>query len=46
MEMDVIVNHMLIQQISTKEAPGWELCKRLEFDHTTKWYMHKQESVL
>ena len=23
----------------------WELCKRLEFDHTAKWYMHKSESV-
>ena len=21
----------------------WELCKKLEFDHTTKWYMHKSE---
>ena len=19
----------------------WELCKRLKFDHITKWYMHK-----
>ena len=24
----------------------WELCKILKFDHTTKWYMHKPESVL
>ena len=24
----------------------WELCKVLKFDHTTKWYMHKSESVL
>ena len=23
-----------------------ELCKRLKFDHTNKWYMHKPESVL
>ena len=23
----------------------WELCKRLKFDYTTKWYMHKLESV-
>ena len=23
----------------------WELCKKLEFDHTIKWYMHKPESV-
>ena len=19
----------------------WELCKKLKFDHTTKWYIHK-----
>ena len=24
---------------------NWELCKRLKFDHTTKWYIHKPESV-
>ena len=24
----------------------WELCKKLKFDHTNKWYMHKPESVL
>ena len=23
-----------------------ELCKKLKFDHTNKWYMHNQESVL
>ena len=23
----------------------WELCKKLKFDHTSKWYMHKPESV-
>ena len=23
----------------------WELCKKLKFDHTTKKYMHKPESV-
>ena len=23
-----------------------ELCKRLKFNHTTKWYMHKPEFVL
>ena len=21
----------------------WELCKKFEFDHTNKWYMHNQE---
>ena len=24
----------------------WELCKRLKFDRTTKWYMLKPESVM
>ena len=24
----------------------WELYKKLKFDHTNKWYMHKPESVL
>ena len=24
----------------------WELCKKFEFDHANKWYMHNQESVL
>ena len=23
----------------------WELCKKLKFDHTNKWYIHKPESV-
>ena len=24
----------------------WKLCKKFNFHHTTKWYMHKPESVL
>ena len=24
----------------------WELCKKLKFDHTNKWYIHNSESVL
>ena len=24
----------------------WELCKKFKFDHSTKWYMHKLESIL
>ena len=24
----------------------WELCKKLKFDHTNKWYMYNPESVL
>ena len=45
-----------MQQISAKEYKSghdwvgkvihWELCKKLNFDHSTKWYMHKPESVL
>ena len=25
---------------------NWDLCKKLNFEHTTKWHMHKLESVL
>ena len=25
---------------------NWELCKKLKFDHTNKWYMHNPESAL
>ena len=25
---------------------NWDLCKKLKFDHTIKWYMHKPESIL
>ena len=25
---------------------GRELCKKLKFNHTTKWYIHKSESIL
>ena len=24
----------------------WEVCKKLKFQHTTKWYKHKPESTL
>ena len=24
----------------------WEMCKKLKFDHTNKWYMHNPEPVL
>ena len=24
----------------------WELCKKLQFEHTTKWYLLKPESIL
>ena len=25
---------------------NWELYKRLKFNHSIKWYMHKPESIL
>ena len=28
------------------KASHWELCKRLEFHYTNKWYIHKPESIL
>ena len=55
---DETVNHMVNEcsKLAQKKYKGrldwvrkvnnWELCKRLKFDHTTKWYMHKPESVL
>ena len=24
----------------------WEMCKKLEFDQTTKWHMHKLEAAV
>ena len=24
----------------------WELCKKLKFNYSIKWYMHKPESIL
>ena len=24
----------------------WELCKKVKFNHTNKWYVHNPESVL
>ena len=24
----------------------WELCKKLKFDHSIKWYVHKTESLM
>ena len=24
----------------------WDVCKKLKFDHTNKWYMHNLASVL
>ena len=29
-----------------KKMIDWELSKKLKFDHATKWYMYKQESIM
>ena len=29
-----------------KKVIQWDLCKKLKFYHTTKWYTHKPEYVL
>ena len=54
-ERDEMVNHERMQQTSAKKFKSrhdWvgkvihrKLCKRLKFNHITKWYMHKSESV-
>ena len=55
---DETVNHIISKccKITQKEYMSrydwvekvihWELCKRLRFDYTDKWYMYKPESVL
>ena len=45
-----------MQQISTElykprhdrvgKVIHWELCKKFEFDHTNKWYMHNPTLIL
>ena len=56
-DRDETVNHTISEcskqaQKEYKARPDWvekvihwELCKKLKFDHTTKCYMHKPESV-
>ena len=54
-DKDKIINH-IISKRALKEYKSqynwvgkvihWESCKKLKFDHTTKWHMHKPESVL
>ena len=39
--METINKHDWVGKVIHKE-----LCTRLEFDHTNKWYNHKLESVL
>ena len=55
MEKDETVDHIKIECIKQLQKEfkhnwigkviHWELCKILKFDHITKWYMHKPESV-
>ena len=34
------------KQILVRKLIHWEFCKRLKFDHTNKWHIHKPESIL
>ena len=57
-ERDETVNHIIsecskLAQREYKTRHDWvgkvihrELCKKFNFHHSTKWYMHKPESVL
>ena len=57
-DKDKTINHIIREcsKLAQKEyktrhdrvgkAIHWEMCKKLKFDHTNKWYMHNQESVL
>ena len=31
---------------SARGSIHWEMCKKFEFDHTNKWYMHNPAHVL
>ncbi|MUZ80509.1 hypothetical protein GLN52_23935 [Shigella flexneri] len=57
-QRDETVNHIISEcsKLAPKEYKNrhdwvgkvvhWELCKRLRFEHTDKWYKHKPEPVL
>ena len=55
-DRDETVNNKQVQQTSIKkykskhdgvrEVNCWELCKKLKFEYTDKWYLHKPESIL
>ena len=57
-DRDETINHIIIDcsKLAQKEFKTrhdwmgkviyWELCKKLTFDHTIKWHMHKPELVL
>ena len=57
-ERDETINHMISEyrELTQREyktrhdwvgkVVHWELCKKLKFNYTTKWYMYKSESIL
>ena len=57
-DRDETINHIISEcsKLAQKENKArhdwvgkvihWEMCKKLKFDHTNKWYMHKTAPVL
>ena len=57
-DRDETINHIISEcsKLAQKEyktrydwvgkAIHWEMCKKLKFDHTNKWYMHNPAPVL
>ena len=57
-DRDETINHIISQcrKLAQKEYKGrhnwvgevihWEMCRKFQFDHTIKWYMHKPAPVL
>ena len=43
---DETINHRKREYDWVGKVIHWELCKKLKFDHSNKWYMHNPESVL
>ena len=41
------VSHIRIMgMLQVGKVIHWEMCKKLKFDHTKKWYMHNLAAVL
>ena len=57
-DRDEMINHIISEcsKLAQKEYKArhdwvgkvvhWEMCRKFQFDHTNKWYMHKPASVL
>ena len=57
-DRDETINHIISEctKLAQKEHKSghdrvgkvihWEMCKKFQFDHTNKWYMHNSASVL